>query len=111
MDSYLSIVFDYSIRIGLIQNNPMKLITMAVIKDEVEEEVNNFYSRDELTQFFSYLENENDPMMFSLFRILAFVGCRKGEALALTWNDINFDKQQITISKNLTRRLDNRLLV
>lgn len=109
--NYAGMVFDYSIRIGLIQNNPMKLITTPVIKDEIEEEVNNFYSRDELTEFFSYLEKENDPMMFSLFRVLAFVGCRKGEALALTWNDINFDKQQITISKTLTRGLDNRLLV
>lgn len=109
--NYAGMVFDYSIRIGLIQNNPMKLITMPVIKEEIEEEVNNFYSKDELTQFFSYLEKENDPMMYSLFRVLAFIGCRKGEALALTWNDINFDKQQVTINKTLTRGLDNRLLV
>lgn len=109
--NYAGMVFDYSIRIGLIQNNPMKLITMPVIKEVIEKEVNNFYTRDELTSFFSYLEQENNPKMYTLFRVLAFVGCRKGEALALTWNDVNFENKQITISKTTSRGLDNRLVI
>lgn len=109
--NYAGMVFDYSIRLGLITNNPMRLITMPVIKNEVEEEVNNFYTKDELTQFFNYLEKENDPKIYALFRVLAFVGCRKGEALALTWNDINFEDKQIIINKTLTRGINNNLII
>ena len=39
-----------------------------------------------------------------LFRLLAFTGIRKGEALALTWNDINLDNREIHISKTVTRK-------
>lgn len=33
------------------------------------------------------------------FRTLAFTGFRRGELMALTWNDINFTKQNISIKK------------
>ncbi len=35
----------------------------------------------------------------SSFRVLAFVGLRKGEALPLTWEDIDFSNNTITINK------------
>lgn len=31
----------------------------------------------------------------------AFTGCRRGELLALTWSDIDFEKQVLTVSKSL----------
>jgi len=46
-----------------------------------------------------------------LFRLLAFSGCRKGEILALTWDDINFKKNTINITKTLTFGLENKLIV
>jgi len=36
---------------------------------------------------------------------------RKGEALALTWNDLNFIKNEIRINKALSRDKDNKLYV
>ncbi|MFZ2258641.1 MAG: site-specific integrase, partial [Clostridiaceae bacterium] len=45
------------------------------------------------------------------FRVLIYSGCRKSEALALTWNDINFNESTISISKTLANGLDNRLIV
>lgn len=38
---------------------------------------------------------------YTLFSVLAYTGLRKGEALALTWRDINFSNQTITIDKTL----------
>ena len=35
------------------------------------------------------------------FRLLAYSGMRKGEALALTWEDIDFKNSEITINKAL----------
>ncbi|MCQ8205744.1 site-specific integrase, partial [Vibrio parahaemolyticus] len=33
------------------------------------------------------------------FRLLAFTGLRRGEALALQWRDINFETNEITVNK------------
>ena len=39
-------------------------------------------------------------------RLLAYTGMRAGEALALTWNDINFDDKKITVNKNIVTVVD-----
>ncbi|WP_086348061.1 tyrosine-type recombinase/integrase [Candidatus Enterococcus clewellii] len=109
--NYSGMIFDYAIRIGLISLNPTKLVTRPVIKEVIEEKEANFYTKEELTLFFNCLEKENEPKIYSLFRVLAFTGMRKGEALALTWNDINFEQQTITISKTLTRGEESKLII
>jgi integrase len=38
---------------------------------------------------------------YTFFRVLAFVGLRKGEAMALQWKDIDFSNQTININKTL----------
>lgn len=64
-----------------------------------------------LLHFLKCLEQENNFKAYTLFRILAFSGMRKGEALALTWEDINFKDCEIRINKALSRGKDNRLYV
>ena len=39
-------------------------------------------------------------------RLLAYTGLRAGEALALTWNDINFADKKITVNKNIVTVVD-----
>lgn len=46
---------------------------------------------------------------YTLFRLLAFSGMRKGEALALKWKDINFTDNEIQINKAISRGKDNQL--
>ncbi|WYJ99810.1 hypothetical protein A5821_000887 [Enterococcus sp. 7F3_DIV0205] len=75
--NYAGMIFDYAIRTGLIAMNPTKLVTRPKVKDEVEEKELNFYTKEELTLFFSYLEKEKEPKIYSLFRVLAFTGIRK----------------------------------
>ena len=49
-----------------------------------------------------------DSLMYkSLFDLLFFTGIRKGELLALTWDDIDFDLGSIYISKNLSKSVVN----
>ncbi|GGG23861.1 hypothetical protein GCM10007425_17860 [Lysinibacillus alkalisoli] len=47
----------------------------------------------------------------ALFRLLAFSGMRKGEALALQWNNLNFKDGEIRINKALARGEDNQLYI
>ncbi|MSO38136.1 MAG: site-specific integrase, partial [Acidimicrobiia bacterium] len=38
----------------------------------------------------------------TLWLLLATSGCRRGEALGLTWEDVNFDARRITIRRSLS---------
>jgi len=114
--AYAAKVIDFAIKRGYIQSNPFAHVDMpvtaskkAIISDEDEAE--NFYSREQLIEFLSCLEQESNYKAYALFRLLAFSGMRKGEALALTWNDLNFTTNELRISKALSRGKDNRLYV
>ena len=102
--NYAGLVFDYAIRMQLINMNPTKVIKKPVRKKSVREDKDmNFYDRDELKKFMAALENNNNFRAFVYFRLLAFTGMRKGESLALKWSDIDLEKQTLYINKAVSR--------
>ncbi len=109
LNSYTGSVFDFAIRQGIVQNNPTKLITMPVKKEKPEEEKQNYYNKEELEQFFKYLEADGNLKWLTFFRVLAFTG--RGEALALRWCDINHSNSTITVSRTLTLGIGNKIVV
>ncbi|MEX3624174.1 site-specific integrase [Viridibacillus arvi] len=113
--SYAAKVLDFAIKRNYIQTNPFTFVDMptALKKKQAstEDKVENFYTKEQLIQFLSCLENENNIKAFNLFRLLAFSGMRKGEALALTWNDLDFKTNEIRINKALSRGKENQLYV
>jgi integrase len=54
-------------------------------------------------------KESSSTMVYTLFHLLAYSGMRKGEALALTWSDIDFEKNEIRINKAISRGIDNKL--
>ncbi|MGG0655542.1 tyrosine-type recombinase/integrase [Rummeliibacillus pycnus] len=113
--SYAAKVLDFAIKRGYIQTNPFALVDMptALKKKQAstEEKKENFYSREQLIEFLSCFKKENNVKAFTLFRLLAFSGMRKGEALALTWNDLDFKNNKIRINNALSRGQNNKLYV
>ncbi|MFJ7890003.1 tyrosine-type recombinase/integrase [Lysinibacillus xylanilyticus] len=114
--SYAAKVLDFAMKRGFIQTNPFALVEMptnltkkASVTNDDEDE--NFYTREQLIQFLTCLEQESNYKAFALFRLLAFSGMRKGEALALTWNDLIFTTNELRINKALSRGKDNQLYV
>ncbi|MFY0517846.1 tyrosine-type recombinase/integrase [Lysinibacillus sp. UGB7] len=114
--SYASKVLDFAMKRGFIQTNPFALVEMptnltkkASVTNDDEDE--NFYTREQLIQFLTCLEQESNYKAFALFRLLAFSGMRKGEALALTWSDLIFTTNELRINKALSRGKDNQLYV
>lgn len=102
--NYAGLVFDYAIRMQLINMNPTKVIKKPVRKESVREDKDmNFYDKDELKIFMAALENNNNFRAFVYFRLLAFTGMRKGESLALKWSDIDLEKQTLYINKAVSR--------
>ncbi|EED2262795.1 tyrosine-type recombinase/integrase [Listeria monocytogenes] len=56
------------------------------------------------------LKQLKDKRAFAFFRILAFLGLRKGEAMALQWKDIDFENQTVSIDKTLVELQNVKLL-
>ena len=96
-------IFKYAKQLKIVTDDPTSsvIIPKASRQFDTLEHPRNYYTRDELRKFLEYAEKHEKYKFYVLFRLLAFSGMRKSEALALTWNNINFDKAQITINKTL----------
>lgn len=46
-----------------------------------------------------------------LFKLLSSNGLRRSEALALTWKDIDLDKQTLSVNKTLAYNLNSRIIM
>ena len=93
-------VFDYAIKMNIITDNPMRKVKLPKRKETINE-VNKFYNTDELKHFFDCVKDYGNMKYLAFFRLLAFTGMRKGEALALNWSDIDFNKKQVHITKGV----------
>ncbi|CDQ22635.1 tyrosine-type recombinase/integrase [Halobacillus karajensis] len=91
----LSALFNYGIRTEVITTNPAKIAGNFPKKKKSRI---NFWELDEFRQFIEVVEEE--PYR-TFFFTLYYSGARKGELLALTWNDILFDQNSIDINKTL----------
>lgn len=111
MNSYCGLVFKHAMKLGIINEDPTKLITIPVRLDEIEEQEaeGNYFTKEELTAFLNGIGTNRRWKTF--FHVLAFSGCRKGELLALTWDDVDFKNSQINVNKTLTYGLGNKLIV
>lgn len=57
-----------------------------------------------------YLKFTKHSRYHPIFYLAAYTGLRKGEILALTWDDIDFDKKQIRVNKTLYRIKDEYVI-
>lgn len=108
-------VMDFAINLDLINTNPFdKVIRPASLKSKEEKKL-KYYTMEEVQQVMTHLESkvkqsENFPLVkkyfseydLTLYRLLAFTGLRIGEALALTFSDIDFTEKTITVNKSLS---------
>ena len=78
----------------------LKFIENLSLKNETKEM--DFYTFDEYTKFRSVIDDEEWLLFFDM---LYFLGFRKGELQALTYNDIDPIKKEVSINKTLTTKL------
>ena len=60
----------------------------------------------EFEEFKKFAKSIDDPLYYRFFMFLYYTGARKGEARAMTWKQIDFKNNLITISRSLERRKD-----
>lgn len=108
---YACRVLTYALQQGYIKEHPKHRIVMPKIKDIKKNKNKTFYTKEELFHVLTALEKDSKRMWYTLFRVLAFTGMRKGEALALTWQDIDFTKCKISISKTIANGLNKTRVI
>ena len=95
----LKTIFDYGIRnYELIDNPVQKYGRFQVKQDKVikDEEKLRYITLEEFNQFISVVQ---DDLWRTFFYTLYYTGIRKSEIQALTWNDIDFNENEIIVNK------------
>ncbi|UYX52883.1 site-specific integrase [Bacillus thuringiensis] len=89
----LSAIFNFAIKFHGLTHNPARIA--GNFEKESTKRI-NFWEFKEFKQFIAVVD---DPMYKAFFSTLYYSGARKGELLALTWEDINFEGKTININK------------
>lgn len=98
--SFIKRCFSYARNMGYVANSPVASIER--FKDfEINEDTFNFYNENELRMFLSALKEDN-LKYYTLFRLAAFSGLRIGEIHALTWKNVNFEKNTVEVKGTVT---------
>ena len=133
----LSAMLSQAVRWNLLTSNPMQRVQIKSSADP-EEEKPMFFTQEQAEAFLAALDDplyyqygsrkrknssgniydvqeyqsaRNVHLQLKLFFYLAmFTGCRRGELLALTWSDLNFNDSSVAITKS-TCRIDGDTII
>jgi len=100
----LRVVLGYGVDFcGLTENVASKIGNFSDKSEQVitDEEKIKYIIPDEYNLFTSVIEN---IVFKAFFAFLYYMGVRKGEAQALTWNDINWNTRKVSINKTITNK-------
>jgi integrase len=90
----------------IITKNPMEHVSIPKHQNEllsIQSEVDkrNYWTKEEIKHFLEITRNELSFRDYVLFHLLIYTGARKGELLALSWNDIDFEAGSLRLWKTL----------
>lgn len=99
-------VFKYALKQEIIAKNPLEYVIIPrpekeLISDVQASEERKYWRKDEIKQFLDLAKKDFNNLDYLLFHLLIYTGARKGEILALSWEDINFDEKYVRFSKTL----------
>lgn len=104
----LSGIFNHAIKnFGLSTNYISILGPFKEVNEKVVYDIDKirYITYDEFIKFISVID---DNMWKTFFIFLYYTGIRKGEIQALSWKDVNFEREEITVNKNLSIKIKDK---
>lgn len=98
--SYAADVMKYALMNNYISSNPFDYVKIP--KERKSQKKISFYNGKELIAFLNAFSRETDLKRYMFYRLMAYSGIRKGEAVALTWGDFNFKENYVYITKAIS---------
>lgn len=98
IQNQLTALFTHASNVYGLANNPCKRVKKMGKPDA---DKLNFWTKEEYDSFIATIDEKD--RYYALFEILFWTGMREGEVLALTQKDVDFDNNQIHITKTYYR--------
>jgi len=102
--NYIKRILDYGMQLGAIDNNPAKQVIPPKLKSRATKKI-KYFEDNELKKFLTYLDNLEPTIEHQrniiLYKLLLATGLRIGEALALSWSDIDFRESSLIVDKTI----------
>lgn len=109
MVTYISTILKYAIANERLDKNPFDNIRMPLQHKEPKEI--ELWTTQELQRFLEACKRDPRKAIYPFFRLIAYTGMRRQEALALTWDDIDQDNNTIRIEQAITVDYDGREMI
>ncbi|SYW00338.1 putative Phage integrase [Oenococcus oeni] len=100
----VSQIYQKAVQYGYVKANPFANVDKPKHKKALSRDTVKFYDVEQLRRFLNsayQLYNKDHYNRYLFFRLLAFTGMRKGEALALNWGDVDLANKTLSISKTV----------
>ena len=93
----ISTIFEHAIKMGIVSNNPCRVVTYPK-SDQKEQEV---YTVKEAREILALLHQEPEKNLHYVvyFTLAMFSGFRRGELLGLEFKDLDYDRLTVTINR------------
>ncbi len=102
--NYIKRILDYAMQLGAIESNPVINVIPPKLKNRTTKKI-KYFDNDELKKFLSYLDSLDDTidnqLHVTMYRFLLATGLRVGECLALSWSDIDFNNETVSVYKTI----------
>lgn len=96
----LSSAYEYAIENSYIKDNPVLKSKMPSFAHSIKSDVPE-YSAEQVRKLLLYAK-EHESHIYIFLLLALYTGLRKGELLALTWEDIDYDKKLLNVNKSRT---------
>lgn len=96
----LRALFYYAKYLEIIDTNPADYIKIDPVPNQVQ---GRYYEPEDVDRLISTLESKGDYKYYVFFILQLYTGCRPSEIYGLTWNKVDFKREQIIIDQALVK--------
>lgn len=97
----LTVAFKYACDNGLLKDNVALKSSLPTFENDIQREP-VVYTPEQVVKLLNTAKENGNHTVYIFLMLALHTGMRRGELLALTWDDIDFDKKTLSVNKNRT---------